>query len=253
MAREPHTDRLYTEKETARILRRAADIQVRTGRSRSEREGVSGDELMRIGQEVGLEAESLREAMRGLDDDADEAQTRWLGAPPSYEFERVLEGPFDEDQWQAVVGELNASFHQSIAGVTSGPVRTWHWKHDLGSIHFTATQTPNSVRLKMVSFIDDAIALGMVLTTIGLFGGVMASWAIDAFRPLISLLLSIGLVLVLAGGFRRTTSKWFRRDRRKLTRLMDRVEDAIRSQRVEPQSTTVEAPGDVPLENRLKA
>jgi hypothetical protein len=251
MARKPGQDRLYTEKETARILRRAADIQSREAMAGDRRDGVSAEELIRIGQEVGLEEGSLLEAIRGLDEDGDEVQTRWLGAPPSYELERVLEGSFGENQWQAVVGQLNATFHQSIAGVTSGPVRTWHWKHELGSIHFTATETPTSVRLKMVSFIDDGIALAMILSTIGMFGAVMAMWAIDSFRPFLSLLFTFLTVIGVGLWFRSATSKWYRRDRIKLNRVMGHVEEAIRLQRATPNPSSAALSGEEPLSDRI--
>lgn len=227
MPKDSGVKRTYNEKETARILRKAAEIQANRESAKPAGEGLSPDELLRIGQEVGLDAAAIRQAMEGDDEDADEVQTRWLGAPPSYDVERVFEGKLTDDQWHAIVGELNSEFHQSIEGVVSGPVRTWHWKNDLGKVHFSATQTGNSFRLKSTTYMDDGIAVGMIITIAAMLVGSGISWSFDALRPLLSLILMCVWVFGLGLWFRSSTSRWHRRDRKKMSKLMDRIEERL--------------------------
>lgn len=252
MAKDPGLKRNYTEKETARILRRAAEIQGRETSSKPAGDGISPDELLRIGQEVGLDRESLRAAMDGLEEDGDEVQARWLGAPPSYEVERVLEGTLTDDHWNVLVGELNSTFHQSIEGVNSGPVRTWHWKSELGKVHFSATQAANSVRLKLNVHIDDGIAVGMIMTILAMLIGSAVTWSFDALRPYLSFLLMTIYLVGMGLWFRSITSKWYRRDRRKMVRLLDQMEERLKE--LGPAVSVPEAsiePVDENLEQRL--
>lgn len=250
MAKDPGLRRTYSERETAKILRRAAEIQSRTDRQRPAGDGLTPEELVRIGQEVGLDPDAIRQAMDGLKDDGDEVQTRWLGAPPSYEVERVFEGTLTDDQWNAIVGELNSTFTQSIEGVTSGPVRTWHYKADMGKVHFSATQTGNSFRLKSTTYMDDGIAVGMIMTILAMIVGSAITWSFDALRPYLSVLLMTVWVAGVGMWFRKITSNWHRRDRRKMNRMMDRIEARIAEASDNPVSRQV-VPAEEPLEQRL--
>lgn len=248
MPKDDRLERHYTEKETAKILRRAGELQARSSTSDAP-SGISPDELFRIGQEVGLDAQYIREAMHGVEEDGDEVQTRWLGAPPSYEVERAFEGTLSEKRWQALVGELNSTFQQSIVGVKAGPVHTWHWKHDLGSVHFTATQTPTSVRLKLAPHIDDGISVGMVGTIAVMLAAGGASWGIPGLPVWAKVLVSLLTVIVLGLWFRKIVAGWYRHDRIKMVKLMDRLEQSLHEQTDLPalQKQSV----DEPLHQRL--
>lgn len=218
--------RQFTEKEVARILRDAAEMQGSTGSLHEE--GVSAAELEKIAAEVGLSRSHVQAAMARLDE-MDDGQTRWLGAPPSYEIEAIREGVLTHDQWQAMVAELNATFHQAETGAITGPVRTWYWKHELGSVQFTATQNENATRFKLVAFIDDGISAGFW----GAIGAiVMGSGAVAANLDSWPLLQAASILLVVGGvsvWFRKLVSNWYRRDRRKLTKLMERLKTAAAS------------------------
>ena len=236
MADKDKFPRHYSEKETAKILRKAAEIQSRRGTEVGPPEGISAEELQRIGAEVGLDEDSIREALFAAEEDNDDAQTRWLGAPPSYEIERVFEGRLSPEQWQALVGELNSTYHQSIEGVVNGAVHTWLWKGSLGSVHFQAVQTSTSVRLKMTNHIDDGVTVGFILTCCAMLMGGGGPWTSKALQVWAAALLSLVIVLGIGLYFRRTTSIWYHRDRIKTTRVMDRLEDVLRSSAARPDA-----------------
>lgn len=229
MAEKDKFPRHYSEKETAKILRKAAEIQSRRASSAEPLDGISGEELRRIGAEVGLDEDAIHEALNSVEEDNEGAQARWLGAPPSYEIERVFEGQLTPGQWQALVGELNATYHQSIEGVVNGPVHTWHWKGSLGSVHFQAVQTPTSVRLKMTNQIDDGVTVGFILACCAMLIGGSGPWASPALQVWAAALLSIVIVLGIGLYFRRTAAIWYHRDRAKTSRIMDRLEEVLRS------------------------
>ncbi|MFY9234121.1 MAG: hypothetical protein WAO58_06640 [Fimbriimonadaceae bacterium] len=248
MPKDDRLERHYTEKETAKIIRRAGELQARSSTSDAP-SGISPAELFRIGQEVGLDAQYIREAMHGVEEDGDEVQTRWLGAPPSYEVERAFEGTLSDERWQALVGELNSTFQQSIVGVKAGPVHTWHWKHDLGSVHFTATQTPTSVRLKLVPHIDDGISVGMVSTIGIILVTAAAPWGAQELPIWAKVLASIFMALALGLWFRKIVAGWYRHDQIKMAKLMDRLEQTLQEQAELPLPHL--QPAEEPLQQRL--
>ena len=243
--------RQFTEKEVAQILRHAAEMQGDSGRIPED--GVSLEELQRIGSEVGLGKEHIEAALAQLDEQED-GQTRWLGAPPSYEFERIVEGNLTDEAWQTVVAELNATFHQNLRGKKTGPVRSWFWKHDLGTINFTVTQSENSVRLKVVSYIDDGIGCGMwvagaaiVITCGALVEGLKDFGAAFTYLPFV-----VWPIVAILGGlwFRKITSNWYRRDRKKLSKMMSKLEGMIASAKA-PDPLKAPVPAETDLAERL--
>jgi len=74
---------------------------------------------------------------------------------------------------------------------------------------------------------DDGIAVGMIMTIFLMIAGTVFAWGFDALRPAFSILLMTIWVVGLSVWFRRMTSNWHRRDRRKMVRLMDRLEERI--------------------------
>lgn len=221
-------DRQFTEKQTARILRRAAELQAADGKSDGP-EGLSVTEVIRVGSEVGLDEQHVRAAMEELAVGVEEdAQTRWLGAPPSHEVERIIPGGLPEDGWQAMVGELNATFKQSIPGLACGPVRSWHWKHELGNVHVDATEGAGSTRVRIVAYIDDGLSVGLMVAIFAMLVSVGLLGFASDLPQFIGVPFSAIAVLLIAGSYRRTASRWFRSDRKKLAKLMDRLEEAAK-------------------------
>jgi hypothetical protein len=217
-------ERLYTEKQVAKILRQAGELQAAHPSEPTGR-GVTEQELFRIAEEVGLQRSHVEQAI-SRHDDGDEAQTRLLGAPPSYEFERVVEGELTEDRWQAIVGELNAHFHQSIEGIQAGPVHTWHWKHSLGSVHLAATRGAGSFRLRLVAHIDDGIAVAMVPTICFMLLLAGLPWTFKDWHVWAQFLFTFTVPSMVGLWFRKIVGNWYRRDRFKLSRLMNRLVEA---------------------------
>lgn len=246
--------RTYTEKEAARIMRIAADIQHKADDPASG-DGVSLDELARIGEEVGLDPKAIRLAADRLDDDGEEVQRRLLGAPPTYEIERIIDGPMTDDLWDAIVGELNTHYAQSVSGISTGRTRTWNFKQDTVTTHLTAQDTGKKVRLTMKKNIDDGIAVAMIPTIMVMLGAFFGPFAWAALRPWGSLLLGILFAATIGLLFRTTVAKWYRNDRKRANRLMDKLALTAIEAHEAPLETAAPIAAEEPetLENRLEA
>lgn len=218
--------RQFTEKQAARILRRASELQAGDGLDAFR--GLGAEDVERIGREVGLDPSHVRRAIEEFASGAEsDPQTRWLGAPPSYEVERIVAGSVSEEDWLNVVDELNATFHHSIQGESSGPIRTWLLKREFGSVRFSAAERHGSTRLTIVSHIDEGISTGFVITILAMIVSIGTLAFASDLPSWIGVPLSVAAVIGLGLFYRTTTANWFKRDRVKISKLMDRLESLI--------------------------
>lgn len=219
--------RIYTEKEAARILRRASELKEEQGYQEGPPKGATARELMQLASEVGVEARYIQAALQelhGEEVDPDHlAQVRWLGAPPEYSIERIVPGVLTQEAWQTIVGMLNSEYKQSIEGVINGKFHTWQWKHELGWVHVSAIKGEGNVRIRMNFQIDSGLVAGLIPTVIAWFAAASILFAADSLRPWLSALFSALLLVGLATGYRSWTSSWWKQDKKKSARLMKRL------------------------------
>ncbi|MBO6793580.1 MAG: hypothetical protein JJ895_06700 [Balneolaceae bacterium] len=111
-------DRLYTEKEISKILKRAGEIQA------SEREkvtmGLSLEELQQLAEEVGLEPDIIANVAETIDiepENEDEGFLSSLMMPTKIDVEHVIQGEISEDEWPEVVAMMER--HSGKAGISS--------------------------------------------------------------------------------------------------------------------------------------
>ncbi|MEM1127506.1 MAG: hypothetical protein AAGI71_12710 [Bacteroidota bacterium] len=102
----PH-ERLYSDKEISRVLKRAAELQNTEGTT--VRSGLTKAELQHAAEEVGIDPQWIQVAIRELEhgggDEQDEAFHFW-GAPLAVEVERIVQGEIQVDDWSDLVVEI---------------------------------------------------------------------------------------------------------------------------------------------------
>lgn len=246
-------DRLYSEKEVAKVLRRAAEFQEKSGFADRVPQGADYAEIVRIGEEIGIDAEHISAALQEIESSCVEesqlTQIKWLGAPEEYFIERSVPGQLDDGTWDSIVGVLNAEYKQAILGVSSGNVRTWHWKHELGSVHMSAIQAREGVRLKLNVHIDDGIVAGLIPTVILGFAGVTGLITALSESPLIAIVVAPFLVFGLAFAFRRAVASWWKKDRKKTAKLFEKmIETAFEDRLSALAPGSANEPTNIPLE-----
>ncbi|GMV87203.1 MAG: hypothetical protein AMXMBFR81_01340 [Chthonomonas sp.] len=217
--------RRYSEKQVTRVLRRAAEIQS-SGRSESA-DGLSEDEVLRVGAEVGLDAQAVQKALAEVGFNDDDAQTRWLGAPEQYELERVVEGELDAHAWREMVAELNATFKQANPGTFQDGQGAWEHRHELGYVRVLAVAQRGITRVRLVAHIDPAIVVGMVISIATMLISTALLWSAEAMRPWGSLLATLAVWATVILTFRGTVSSSYLKDRAKTSALMDRLAEHV--------------------------
>lgn len=221
--------RRYSEKQVTRVLRRAAEIQS-AGRTDSA-DGLSEDEILRVGAEVGLDAGAVQKALAEVGVNDDDAQTRWLGAPEQYELERVVEGELDAHAWREMVAELNATFKQANPGMFQEGQGAWEHRHELGYVRVLAVAQRGVTRIRLVAHIDPAIVVGMVISIATMLISTALLWSAEAMRPWGSLLATLVVWATVILTFRGTVSSSYLKDRAKTSALMDRLAEHVNAER----------------------
>jgi len=221
--------RRYSEKQVTRVLRRAAEIQS-AGRTDSA-DGLSEDEILRVGAEVGLDAGAVQKALAEVGVNDDDAQTRWLGAPEQYELERVVEGELDAHAWREMVAELNATFKQANPGTYQDGQGAWEHRHELGYVRVLAVAQRGISRVRLVAHIDPAIVVGMVISIATMLISTALLWSSEAMRPWGSLLTTLAVWATVILTFRGIVSSSYLKDRAKTSALMDRLAEHVNAER----------------------
>ena len=119
--------KLFSEKEVGRILKRATELHEAEGPA--DTMGLSLDEVRQIATEMGVDPRYVAAAMAEVEQGGnDDERFYWLGAPVSYEMERVVEGEVSEEQWVEMVEAMRRSF--KLFGANSKVGRMFEWTHN---------------------------------------------------------------------------------------------------------------------------
>lgn len=115
--------RRYSEEEVARILSRAAELQVR----QAGEKGASLDDIERAATEAGIDPALVRQVALDLGrTSAAPAKAGFFG-PVRLSFEAVFDGEIDEDMHAAIHDAVQASF--ALPGRVTVVGRSLHWAH----------------------------------------------------------------------------------------------------------------------------
>ena len=150
--------KLFSEKEVGRILKRATELHEAEGPS--DAMGLSLDEVRQIATEMGVDPRYVAEAVADLErDGGDEERFYWLGAPLSYEMERVVEGKVSEEQWVEMVEAMRRSYR--LVGVSSKVGRMLEWTHNRRSrqVQVRVISREGKTRIRLYSRYPKAAAV----------------------------------------------------------------------------------------------
>src|SRR5450830_1774255 len=103
---EPLPGRRYNDKEVARIIKQASELQQSDAPGESA-SGLSLAELEQIAREAGIDPAMVRRAAVDLDAQVSVGRpSRFLGAPSSLALERTIDGEVSPDEYDALVAEI---------------------------------------------------------------------------------------------------------------------------------------------------
>ncbi len=162
-------DRRYGDDEVREIFERASVDRESGSTSVSGTDGLSLDELKRIGGQAGLSPESVERAALSLQHPtADRNQERVFGAPASVGTSVDLQRTLTDREWEVLVGELRRTFRAKGSQESFGESRQW----TNGNLHVFIEPSGSGYRMRLGTRRGDLaplMAMSTTLTGLGLF------------------------------------------------------------------------------------
>ena len=140
-------ERRYTDQEFALILRKAAELQDRSGVAAPAEGGLSLTEIAAIAREVGLDPDRVAQAAAELDSVRPARLSRLLGGSAHHRFETSVPGTLPPDAYPRVIDAVRAASRlHGEARETLGSVE-WRASDGLTQLFVTITPSPDATRI----------------------------------------------------------------------------------------------------------
>lgn len=235
-------ERVYSEQEVSAIIQRAIELSEQEGPGYQP--GITREELLRIAADMGVPAEAVERALRDQ-----RSETR---PPPRWhfteQFERVVEGEVDPQQYDLIIEGLKPLSRQHASGASQiGRTLTMSTWNGYGQSLVDITSRRGRTKIKVTSngFMQGLMSLYPA------FMGSMISMGILAEKGNVALGVAIGVALMGVGTtvFRWLTRRGHEKSEQMADRLRGRVEEALVDQN--QAAGTVAGTSEKPLEQRL--
>ena len=244
--------RTYSEQEVADIIARAAERQAASTRAPT-REGLTLDEIERLGSEAGLDPDDLRAAAAEVD-----AGGRTLARQSSQTrthvvVERWIDAPLTEAGWVDAVAEMQDAFGADLGaamGMSAGGQqqigRAFEWTHTSGlGVHTKVVASPRGERTKlrltqlvgMASPRAEGLGYGAVVGVLAAVGALVAVGQTDASFLTAMLVLVATFAVVTAIAAPVTTAldrRWRSKKLDALGALADRIAPVLAAPTSDP-------------------
>jgi len=172
-------ERRYDEKEVARIIQRAAEIQA--GTLPSGETGTSLAEIQRIAAEIGIDPAAIETAARQtavsgtgpLDDKPDRSQ-----------WDETVFGEMDEDKWDECVALFRKLSGQAGESTVSPGRYEWTGNDDAWGMTVTATVRSGKTRVRLFGRTDTGTAIIWTLClAVGFIASLATGAVVSKFNP----------------------------------------------------------------------
>ncbi|MFQ5680257.1 MAG: hypothetical protein ACE5HP_12470, partial [Gemmatimonadota bacterium] len=236
MAEHELVPRRYSEKEVARLLRRATELQ-RTESSVPGSGGLTLAELEEVVAEAGIDPRYLRRAAAELQaGPPGEFWARVVGSPIAFVLERTVKGEFPESEFEELVPLISsATLGQGNASAV-GKTLTWSSRSDTNTssqqVLITSRHGETAIRIEerlgglaggLFGGFLGGVGGGLGLGLGGALGGVLGSAALAVAFP----------IAALGGSYlaaREIFAAQVRKHRRRMERLLEEIVERVRSE-----------------------
>jgi len=176
------SDRRYDADETRAIFQQAAQLHPDAPEASAEvdRDGLTLEELQRIGLEVGIAPTQIAAAASALDHRGVAGPVRRVfGLPASVSRVVPLPRSPTEREWEQMVAGFRTMFGAVGESMTVGGLRTW----TNGSLHMALEPTTDGEQLRMSTVSDTGVALHVLGAVTGAMAVLMGGVVIAAGKP----------------------------------------------------------------------
>ncbi|MBO6524569.1 MAG: hypothetical protein JJ971_12130 [Balneolaceae bacterium] len=145
------SDSLYSRKDISKILTRASEIQTRK-ELYGDKEGLTEEELIQVAGEVGIDKESLIEALGTYDISNLNDDYNWFKATSRIQKIANINGEVSDEDWEAIVQEI-----RKVTGGIGKVTKTTHsfeWeqrRQNSGYKHISLTPNDGKTKIQLVN------------------------------------------------------------------------------------------------------
>lgn len=143
--------RTYSKEEISKILSKASKIQTRKDLY-GDKQGLTEDELLHIAEEVGIDRDSLFEAIQHSDTPELDSSFNWLTASSKIQDTHIVKGEISQDTWEEIVQEIRRV--TGGIGKLNKVGKTFEWEQrlkEIGYKHISLTPENGTTRIQFVS------------------------------------------------------------------------------------------------------
>lgn len=138
--------RTYSQDEVREIIRRAAETTAEREKLQSDDSGLTMDDLADLATATGIDPRIMMDAARSLDREVEESfEKRLLGIKISAAHAIRIEGPFSEEDWQALVADCRSTFQAKGKVHETSGLREW----SNGNLHVLVEPAGNDTIIRM--------------------------------------------------------------------------------------------------------
>lgn len=142
---------IFSKSEIVSILNEASRIQTQKELYRGQ-EGLTEEELVQLADEVGIDRDSLMEALSTYDGPKLEQPFNWINGTSRIQNIATVQGEFTKEQWEEIVQEIR----KITGGIGKVHItgKSYEWeqrRRDIGYKHFSFTPEKGKTRIQMVS------------------------------------------------------------------------------------------------------
>ena len=145
------SDSLYSKKDISKILTKASEIQTRK-ELYGDKEGLTKEELIQVAEEVGIDQDSLAEALDTYDVTSLGDDYKWLKATSRIQKIAHTKGEVSDEDWETVVQEI-----RKVTGGIGKVTKTAHsfeWeqrRQNSGYKHISLTPNNGKTKIQLVN------------------------------------------------------------------------------------------------------
>ena len=145
-------NRQFSKTEISKILSKASEIQTQKDLYGSQ-DGLSTEELIELAKEVGIDKDSLIEAIERHDEPTQETSFNWLTGTSKLLESHTFTGEVSDENWEEIVREIR----KATAGIghVAKVGSSFEWeqrKRDFGYKHISLTPENGKTTVQMVNY-----------------------------------------------------------------------------------------------------
>lgn len=222
------SNRTYSKKEISKILARASKIQAQKDLYGDE-QVLTEEELVHIAEEVGIDKESLFEAIHSPGVPELNSEFNWFKSSSNIQNMQSVEGEITEESWDKIL--------QDIQRITGGigklnkVGKTFEWEQRINEIGYKHLSFIPQNGSTQIQYISEWSALELILSIVPFFiGAGFAGILLDgtAFPGFVYFIIPLLAGLFGTGLVRFYLKKYFKKQKTQLTRIVSAVGKQLR-------------------------